>query len=57
VKVVIFTGGTGGTKLVQGFQRLVAPEDLTVVVNTGDDIEWWGLHVSSTQCSTDCQVC
>ena len=46
MKVVIFTGGTGGTKLVQGFQRLVAPEDLTVVVNTGDDIEWWGLHVS-----------
>jgi len=46
VKVVVFTGGTGGTKLVQGLQRLVAPEDLTVVVNTGDDIEWWGLHVS-----------
>ncbi|MFZ0705966.1 MAG: 2-phospho-L-lactate transferase [Candidatus Korobacteraceae bacterium] len=46
MKVVIFTGGTGGTKLVQGVQRLVAPEALTVVVNTGDDIEWWGLHVS-----------
>ncbi len=46
MKVVIFTGGTGGTKLVQGLDRLVAPEDLTVVVNTGDDIEWWGLHVS-----------
>ena len=46
MKVVIFTGGTGGTKLVQGFQRLVAPEDLSAVVNTGDDIDWWGLHVS-----------
>ena len=46
MKVVVFTGGTGGTKLVQGLQRLVEPEDLTVVVNTGDDIEWWGLHVS-----------
>ncbi len=46
MKVVVFTGGTGGTKLVQGLDRLVAPEDLTVVVNTGDDIEWWGLHVS-----------
>src|SRR5271157_4000536 len=44
--VVVFTGGTGGTKLVQGLQRVVAPEDLTVIVNTGDDIEWWGLHVS-----------
>jgi len=46
MKVVVFTGGTGGTKLVQGLQRIVAPEELTVVVNTGDDIEWWGLHVS-----------
>jgi LPPG:FO 2-phospho-L-lactate transferase len=44
--VVVFTGGTGGTKLVQGLQQVVAPENLTVVVNTGDDIEWWGLHVS-----------
>ena len=44
--VVVFTGGTGGTKLVQGLQQVVAPEDLTVIVNTGDDIEWWGLHVS-----------
>ncbi len=46
MNVVVFTGGTGGTKLVQGLQRVVAPEELTVVVNTGDDIEWWGLHVS-----------
>ncbi len=46
MKVVVFTGGTGGTKLVQGLQRLVPPEDLTVVVNTGDDLEWWGVYVS-----------
>src|ERR1700678_4341633 len=44
--ILVFTGGTGGTKLVQGLQHTVAPEDLTVVVNTGDDLEWWGLHVS-----------
>ena len=44
--IAVFTGGTGGTKLVQGLQQIVPPEDLTVVVNTGDDIEWWGLHVS-----------
>ena len=31
---------------MQGLQRMVAPEELTVVVNTGDDLEWWGLHVS-----------
>lgn len=46
MKVVVFTGGTGGTKLVQGLQQVVAAEELTVVVNTGDDIEWWGLQVS-----------
>ncbi len=44
--IVVFTGGTGGTKFVQGLQQVVAPENLTVIVNTGDDIEWWGLHVS-----------
>ena len=44
--IVVFTGGTGGTKLVQGLQQVVAPENLTVMVNTGDDIEWWGLHIS-----------
>ncbi len=44
--IVVFTGGTGGTKLVQGLQHVVAPEELTVIVNTGDDLEWWGLHVS-----------
>src|ERR1700722_15657953 len=44
--IVVLTGGTGGTKLVQGLQQVVAPEELTVIVNTGDDIEWWGLHVS-----------
>ena len=46
MNVVVFTGGTGGAKLVQGLQQVLSPEDLTVVVNTGDDLEWWGLHVS-----------
>ena len=44
--ILVLTGGTGGAKLVQGLQQVVAPEELTVVVNTGDDLEWWGLHVS-----------
>lgn len=44
--IVVFTGGTGGTKLVQGLQQVVAPQELTVIVNTGDDLDWWGLHVS-----------
>ncbi len=44
--IVVFTGGTGGTKLVQGLQQVISPEDLTVIVNTGDDTLWWGLHIS-----------
>ncbi len=44
--IVVFTGGTGGSKLVQGLQQVVPPGELTVIVNTGDDLEWWGLHVS-----------
>lgn len=44
--IVVLSGGSGGCKLLQGLYQVVAPEDLTVIVNTGDDIEWWGLHVS-----------
>ena len=44
--IVVLTGGTGGAKLVQGLDHVVAPENLTVIVNTGDDLDWWGLHIS-----------
>lgn len=44
--IVVFSGGTGGAKLVQGLSHIVPPENLTVIVNTADDVEWWGLHVS-----------
>jgi LPPG:FO 2-phospho-L-lactate transferase len=44
--IVVFTGGTGGSKLVQGLQQAMNPGELTVIVNTGDDLDWWGLHVS-----------
>jgi LPPG:FO 2-phospho-L-lactate transferase len=44
--IVVLTGGTGGAKFVEGL-RLAAPgEELTFIVNTGDDLEWWGLYVS-----------
>ncbi|HEV2028415.1 MAG TPA: 2-phospho-L-lactate transferase [Candidatus Dormibacteraeota bacterium] len=39
-------GGTGGAKLAAAFQPLVPPGDLTVVANTADDDEFWGLLVS-----------
>jgi LPPG:FO 2-phospho-L-lactate transferase len=44
--IVVLTGGTGGAKFVDGLRRLVPAEELTVIVNTGDDHEWWGLYVS-----------
>ncbi len=44
--IVVLTGGTGGAKFVDGLRRIVPPVELTVIVNTGDDHEWWGLYVS-----------
>jgi LPPG:FO 2-phospho-L-lactate transferase len=44
--ITVLTGGTGGAKFVDGLRRIVRPEELTVIVNTGDDLLWWGLYVS-----------
>ena len=44
--ITVLTGGTGGAKFVQGLVRAVDPSEVTVIVNTGDDLRWWGLHVS-----------
>src|SRR5207253_7162510 len=44
--ITVLTGGTGGAKFVDGLRRIVPPKELTVIVNTGDDHEWWGLYVS-----------
>lgn len=44
--ITVLTGGTGGAKFVWGLAQIVPPEQLTVIVNTGDDLNWWGLHVS-----------
>ena len=44
--IVVLTGGTGGAKFVQGLATVVPAHELAVIVNTGDDLTWWGLHVS-----------
>jgi LPPG:FO 2-phospho-L-lactate transferase len=44
--IVVLTGGTGGAKFVDGLRNVVPPRDLIFVVNTGDDFQWWGLHIS-----------
>ena len=45
-KVLALAGGVGGAKLALGLARILPPERLTIVVNTGDDEEFHGLHVS-----------
>jgi LPPG:FO 2-phospho-L-lactate transferase len=44
--IVVLTGGSGGAKFVDGLRRVIPPEEMTIIVNTGDDHEWWGLYVS-----------
>lgn len=44
--VVILTGGVGGAKLVSGLCAVLPPAILTAIVNTGDDFEHLGLHIS-----------
>jgi LPPG:FO 2-phospho-L-lactate transferase len=45
-KVVVLAGGTGGAKLARGMLDVVGAEELVVIVNTGDDIDIYGGHVS-----------
>ncbi len=45
IRVVVLAGGTGGAKLAAGLQDLVGAE-LSVIANTGDDVETLGVHVS-----------
>lgn len=45
-EVLALAGGVGGAKLALGLSRVLPPEALTVVVNTGDDETFHGLHVS-----------
>lgn len=43
---VALSGGVGGAKLALGLTHLLPPQDLTLVVNTGDDFEHLGLHIA-----------
>ena len=43
--VVALSGGVGGAKLALGLYRVLPPDTLTVIVNTGDDFEHLGLHI------------
>jgi LPPG:FO 2-phospho-L-lactate transferase len=45
VKIVALAGGVGGAKFAHGLAQVLPPEDLTVIVNTGDDFEHYGLYI------------
>jgi LPPG:FO 2-phospho-L-lactate transferase len=44
--ITALAGGVGAARFLTGLVRLVEGEDLTVIVNTGDDIDLFGLHIS-----------
>src|SRR5215218_10325111 len=44
--VVVLAGGVGAARFLEGVVQAVAPERITVIVNTGDDTEFYGLTVS-----------
>jgi LPPG:FO 2-phospho-L-lactate transferase len=46
MKIIALAGGVGGAKLAHGLAQILKPEELTIIVNTGDDHSWWGLYVS-----------
>lgn len=45
-KIVCLCGGVGGAKLALGFSKILPPEQLSIVVNTGDDFEHLGFSIS-----------
>ncbi|MBA4386045.1 MAG: 2-phospho-L-lactate transferase [Anaerolinea sp.] len=45
-KVLALAGGVGGAKLVYGLTKTIPAEELTVIVNTGDDFINFGLNIS-----------
>lgn len=44
-RVVALCGGVGGARLAHGLCAALPPEQLTLVVNTGDDFDHWGLRI------------
>jgi LPPG:FO 2-phospho-L-lactate transferase len=45
MKIVALAGGVGGAKLADGLAQILPPDDLTIIVNTGDDFQHLGLYI------------
>ena len=46
MKIVALAGGTGAAKFLRGLCRVTDPAGVTIIGNTGDDLEMWGLSIS-----------
>ena len=42
----VFAGGVGASRFLQGLVQVVPQRDISIISNTGDDVEMFGLHVS-----------
>jgi LPPG:FO 2-phospho-L-lactate transferase len=45
MKITALAGGIGASKFLAGLVRVTPPEDITIIANTGDDIEMFGLRI------------
>jgi LPPG:FO 2-phospho-L-lactate transferase len=45
VKITALAGGVGGAKLADGLARNLSVDELTVIVNIGDDFDYFGFHI------------
>src|SRR5262249_8315666 len=46
MKITALAGGVGASKFLLGLAQVMPPEDITIIANTGDDIELFGLRIS-----------
>ena len=44
--ITVISGGVGGARFLQGLLQVVDPAEVTVIANTGDDAEFFGVYVS-----------
>ena len=45
-RIAVLCGGVGAARLLTGLVQVASPDDLTAIVNVGDDMELHGLHIS-----------
>jgi LPPG:FO 2-phospho-L-lactate transferase len=46
LRIVVLCGGVGAARFLEGLVQVVRPQQITAIVNTGDDAEFYGLYVS-----------